>query len=138
MADDECPIYGECGGLMYLADGLTTDDGLRHEMCGLLPLEVRMAERLSLNYAAVTVAGDSSFFPAGATARGHVFHQSELVEPPSDPSISAAYRASVVGGESVDDGFGRGSVLASYIHIHFGSNPGLAEAFVEAARSNQG
>lgn len=39
-AADGLPIVGECGGLMTLAETLTTDEGDTHRMAGVLPADV--------------------------------------------------------------------------------------------------
>src|SRR5438876_1236952 len=72
------PVYGECGGLMYLARVLIDGEGRRHEMVGLLPAESTMAEaRLSLGYREAESRG-TPLLPAGARVRGHEFHWSTL------------------------------------------------------------
>lgn len=37
-------------------------------------------------------------------------------------------------GQVSSEGYHRGNVLASYVHLHFASNPGVAAAFVDACR----
>ena len=39
-------IYGECGGLMYLSQGIETLDGGRKPLVGLLPVWTKMRSRL--------------------------------------------------------------------------------------------
>ncbi|HVC33527.1 MAG TPA: hypothetical protein VNL16_08460 [Chloroflexota bacterium] len=47
------------------------------------------------------------------------------------PAEDAAY--DVLGAPVSFEGYARGSLLASYCHLHFGSNPALAPTFVAAA-----
>ena len=71
------PIYGECGGLMYLGRSLTDLQGVSHEMAGLLPLESSMAEsRLTLGYREVEALSDGPLLAKGQRVRGHEFHWS--------------------------------------------------------------
>lgn len=130
------PVYAECGGLMYLAEHIQGADGQRWPMVGALPWTVVMTERLQrFGYVEVTFTHDCVLGPAGTTARGHSFHCSQIDG--STEGISTAYRLHYTLAD-VDDaeGFIAGSVLASYIHLHFLSTPALASTFVRhAARS---
>ncbi len=127
------PIYAECGGLMYLAEALEDLQGERHAMVGLLPTTVRMRpRRLTLGYTEVRFSHDTILGPAGLAARGHEFHFST-----SDPvpgSVERAWRLERPGGGVRDEGYVVGRLLATYVHLHFGSNPGLAAGFVDACR----
>lgn len=132
------PIYGECGGLMYLGEEIVDLEDKAHPMVGALPLAVRMLPRLkSLGYREVTMTADGLLGPAGTAVRGHEFHYSELqAEPPGD--LRRAYRlAARAGGETRTEGYSRGNTLASYVHLHFGSNPEAARHLVAACRRFQ-
>jgi len=126
------PIYAECGGLMFLAESLEDVSGRVHPMVGLLPAAVRMREHgLTLGYAEVTLAATTPLGAAGTRARGQEFHASTLG--PVPPSITRAYRVSAPGGSSERlEGYLVGATLMSYLHLHFASCPGLADAFVAA------
>jgi cobyrinic acid a,c-diamide synthase len=125
------PIYGECGGLMYLADAIEDFDGATHTMVGLLPSTVRMRpRRLSLGYTEVTLQADSPFGGIGGVARGHEFHYSSLDPVPS--SIARVYSLRRRRGEERPEGYRVGNALVSYIHLHFASNPDFARSFVRA------
>jgi cobyrinic acid a,c-diamide synthase len=127
------PVYAECGGLMYLGAKLRGEDGVPHDMCGVFPYEIRMGE-LSLGYGEVTFSEANPFWQPGTSARGHVFHASEVV-PGTDDELEHVYRVRSPDGQIHREGYRRDSVLASYLHLHFGSHPELAERFVRRASS---
>lgn len=111
---------------MYLADRLEVD-GESYPMCGVLPLLTRMPAGLQIGYVEVTTIG--GLFGPGHVARGHVFHHSALAGPEPD---GCSYRMRLSrGGDEVAEGYSSNSVLASYAHLHFASDPTLAPAFVE-------
>jgi cobyrinic acid a,c-diamide synthase len=131
FADSGGPIYAECGGLMYLADALEDLDGATHDMVGLLPTIVRMRpRRLSLAYTEVTFTGATPLGDAGIAARGHEFHFSRI--DPLPDAIPRAYRLRPRRGEERAEGYVVGRALMSYVHLHFASNPALADRFVTA------
>jgi cobyrinic acid a,c-diamide synthase len=137
FAQTDRPIYAECGGMMYLGRRLWTANGGSWPMTEALPLETGMTPRLrSLGYRDVAFARDTPLGPAGTSARGHEFHYSEIRAADIEPT---AYRISGgPGGRSKAAGFIHGNILADYVHLHFGSHPGLARWFVAACEEKQG
>jgi cobyrinic acid a,c-diamide synthase len=134
------PVYAECGGLIYLGNGIhaqySGQDDRFFPLCGVLDLEFRMlARRKRLGYAEVSFNRDTFLGTRGQTARGHEFHYSELVEPADTAGLRFAYSVITDGGRQ--EGFSTENVLASYIHLHFGSYPGMARRFVNRC-SNTG
>lgn len=125
------PIYAECGGLMYLAETLENLEGERYSMAGVLPTIVHMTpRRMVLGYAEVSFVASTPLGDAGALARGHEFHFSTIDPVPA--SVTRAYRVSGRGGGDRLEGYLVGRALISYVHLHFGSNPPLAQNFVDA------
>lgn len=123
------PIYGECGGLMYLGRTLTDRDGNAWPMVDLVPYDSHLgSERVTVGYRTVTAIRDSPLLPAGAASVGHEFHYSQLTDPVSDET--AAYR--VAERENSPEGFAGGNLLASYVHLHFGTDPRVAARLVAA------
>jgi cobyrinic acid a,c-diamide synthase len=120
------PVYAECGGLIYLSQGV---EGAA--LVGLFPATAHMLpQRKALGYREVTFTRDTILGSAGTVARGHEFHYSELAMP---DAIERAWRLTRADGVALaDEGFVSGNVLASYVHLHFASNPALAESFVAA------
>jgi cobyrinic acid a,c-diamide synthase len=127
---DGGPVYAECGGLMYLAETLDDPEGRSHPMAGVFPLHVRMQPpRLTLGYREVALETDCLLGPAGARLRGHEFHASHLADP--GEGIERAFRVEAPGSPpGWRDGYRVANALASYVHLHFASRPGTAEAFV--------
>lgn len=81
FADGGGVIYAECGGLMYLANRIVARDGGVFPMAGILPLGVQMTDRLvNFGYAEVSLTADCLWGAAGARARGHSFHCSQIIE----------------------------------------------------------
>jgi cobyrinic acid a,c-diamide synthase len=127
------PIYAECGGLMYLTEGITDLEGVFHPMTGLIQAKTAMlGRRRALGYRTVTVTGDT-LFPKGASARGHEFHYSELG--PVGKGVKYAYSLSNAMKEETKEGLTAGDILASYVHLHFMSNVKFPRYFAEKVRN---
>jgi cobyrinic acid a,c-diamide synthase len=127
------PTYAECGGLMYLGRYLRWPDGAKVSLVGALPFGTVMTERLvRFGYTDVSFTADCLLGRAGGTARGHSFHYSTIDGVPDAP---CAYRVrSTLSGTESTEGYMVGSVLASYVHLHFLSMPDMGAHFVRAAR----
>jgi cobyrinic acid a,c-diamide synthase len=71
-------VYAECGGLMYLSEGIRDVHGTFFPMVGIYPTVARMLPQLKvLGYVEIEVENASGIFSLGR-ARGHEFHYSEL------------------------------------------------------------
>jgi cobyrinic acid a,c-diamide synthase len=151
------PLLAECGGLLYLGREL---DG--HKMCGALPLHANMTSRVTLGYREAVAATRTPWLKAGERVRGHEFHYTQVeqmddpargVRPPTGPErgqsaqagasytagypLPAAWTLSARGKERTE-GFVRGGVQASYLHVHWAAHRQLAWRFAQAARAAQG
>lgn len=126
------PIYAECGGLMYLAGAIRTLDGKSWPMVGLLPADAVMNDRLqALGYAEVTTTSPSLLGPAGIQFRGHQYRYSTLA--PALDSVPRIYQVQLRwGGSQFTEGYQAATVIASYIHAHWASNPSIPAAFVNS------
>ncbi len=172
-ADSGKPIYAECGGLMYLSNGIWTNKteigknpltpfpkGEFFNMAGVFPFETKMKEkRAQLGYREVELKDDCVLGKKGDTLRGHEFHYSEIIKDSNegrgtsnefnnekkyslgelvtnssllvtdvnDSSLVTCYSLLNI---NQDEGYSVKNTLASYVHIHFGSNPDIAKNFV--------
>ena len=124
------PIYAECGGLIYLCRSVAGADGGSYPMVGLVPACVEMHNRrIALGYRTVRARRSTVLLEEGQVARGHEFHWSDL-ETPLD-GTEAVYEVLENGRR---EGFWQNNLLASYIHLHFASEPRAAANFVAACR----
>jgi cobyrinic acid a,c-diamide synthase len=129
FVDADHPVYAECGGLMYLAEHIQERDGRTWPfspegrgtwpMVGALSWTVVMTERLQrFGYVEVTFTRDCLLGPAGTTTRGHSFHCSRIDGSTAETPQAYHLRYTLAGMNDAE-GFIVGSVLASYIHLHF-------------------
>ncbi|MFH7820727.1 cobyrinate a,c-diamide synthase [Neobacillus thermocopriae] len=129
------PIFGECGGLIYLGRSLTGFDGKTYSMSGVLPVDFVMdSSYLQIRYIELTTRHDSLLGCAGTVIRGQEFHQSRVV---SSEILSDFYTAKTSDGREYMDGFHQQNVVASYAHIYLNSCEGAANNFINAARRFQ-
>ena len=130
-SDDGMPVYAECGGFMYLCEEIHDLSGDRHVMAGVFPFATRMLpKRKALGYREIRLIKDTFLGPAATTARGHEFHYSERID--ASEGVETVYAvADRKGGSTAAEGHRRNRTIGSYIHLHFGSQPALAEHFVK-------
>lgn len=129
-------VYAECGGFMYLTRGICDLQGSIFPMVSIYPTVVRMLPHLSaLGYIEVEVNKTAAFLPGGRI-RGHEFHYSRLeTEDLRSDGIESVYQRTAQGGKGPSPGgYLYKRCLASYVHLHMGSNPEFAAALVQAAR----
>ncbi len=124
-------IYAECGGLIYLAEFFMTEGGEEFPLIGLVPGRIRMTDRLQcFGYHELEALADTFLFSKGKKLRSHEFHYSIWeVEKGRFKKLYA------LGGK--EQGFHDGQILASYQHLHFGQDPGLAQNFVQAVQKHR-
>jgi cobyrinic acid a,c-diamide synthase len=113
---------------MYLCEGIVDFDSRRHDMVGLVPgWSVLDKPRLSIGYRTGVARRSSFLMDAGDRVRGHEFHWSQMHE--AIPGTTAAYE---LDGEGRLEGYVDGNLLATYLHVHFGTDARLARRFVAA------
>lgn len=134
---DGMPAYAECGGFMYLTEGLVPLQGpieATHRFVGVFPVTTRMLpRRKALGYREIELAGESVIGGPGLVARGHEFHYSEISEMPA--GVERLFRVRRGSVELGLEGYRVRNCLGSYLHLHFGSCPELAVHLVENCRN---
>ena len=111
------PIVAECGGMLYLLEQLTDTHGVTTPMLGLLPGHTTMQTRLA-------ALGMQQIESGYGAMTGHTFHYSTLTTPLT-PVCTATRAQTDATGEAV---FRAGSIVATYMHTYWPSNPAFAAA----------
>ena len=123
-------VYAECGGYMYLGRMLIKNE-FAWPMCGIFDIDFEMNEnkRKCLGYRTVNQLINTVLGETNISFRGHEFHYSHCTEPDnSDTPFSIVSRSN---DSSSKTGMSKLNTLASYIHIHFLSNPVIPINFIK-------
>lgn len=127
MAADGMPIYGECGGYIYLMDRVYDTEGRPSQMAGLLRGEARLDKCL----AALGYRAAKSLWLGSGLVYGHEFHYAKAAGESGEP----LWRLSdAVGSDLGTAGQRKGNVAGSWVHLYpFGSHAFWRE-WVDLAR----
>ncbi len=128
MADNGMPIYGECGGLMYLCRSVAVDR--EYQMSGVLPAQVEMTKTIqALGYVKGRYNGRPGLWAGTVSLRGHEFHYSRVE---CDPDARFVIR--LVQGKGIQDGkdgLAEKNAIGAYTHAYFSDT--FCRRFVAAA-----
>ena len=117
-------ILAECGGFMYLSNGIEQTDGKIFKMCGLVPCVVNMTNRLDISRFGYISINDKNGIEI---AKGHEFHYSKLKAVLED---TRKFKAVKKDGRAWECIFNEKKLYAGYPHIHFfGSYKFIEEVF---------
>ena len=112
----------ECGGMIYLSQGIVADENQFYEMAGVLPFKISMRKqdrKLSLGY--------RDFDWREQRYRGHEFHYTQFL--PEEPVPTTSLRVFDAKSRPVDSPlFISKNLIASYTHLYWGET-GFLELF---------
>lgn len=115
-AENGMPIYGECGGLMYLTEGISPAEGEFYPMCGVFGCRTEMTARLQ-HFGYCRVGWDD------AQTLAHEFHHSQLIPASEMPNYHFSFDIEKPENHRRwQGGLSYKKVLAGYPHIHFYSD----------------
>ena len=111
---------------MYLCSQVKDFEGKKYQMLDLIPAEIEMTSKLQeMGYREVKAVSDNLLFKKGEKARGHVFHYSKIKKIEQNVKRNYSYRKKEEGYSTLNN------ILASYVHLHFASNPEIVNNFLE-------
>lgn len=122
-------ILAECGGMMYLCRSIRDLQGKTFDMAGLIPFNAFMTDKPVIGYMEARALRDNILCRKGDTVRGHEFHYSR-VEPEFHEGTCAFEFVRRRTGDIHYGGYAHENILASYLHVNFFGNAGLAENFL--------
>jgi cobyrinic acid a,c-diamide synthase len=132
-ADEGFPVFAECGGMMYLAQSISTG-GKEYRMAGILPADAVMTGTIqALGYSYGCWKAGPKLACPGAAIRGHEFHYSHM-----DVSGDARFAIEVSRGRGICagmDGLFSHEAVGSYTHSYFSRE--FAGSLVSAARTSR-
>jgi cobyrinic acid a,c-diamide synthase len=144
IAEDEIPVYAECGGLMYLSKSIKVgisrykknnetgeceqNSQKTYKMIGLIDADTKMTNQLTLNYTQGKILNESFLFGKVKNVRGHEFHYSKMENIHHDTKYSY-FLDKGIGISEKKDGIIVYNTIASYTHLHF-SNSKLSRNLV--------
>jgi cobyrinic acid a,c-diamide synthase len=127
-AEEGLPVYGECGGLMYLTRDI--EAGKTYRMTGVLPGRSEMTPGIQgLGYVKGRSNGSSPLLMPGQTFTGHEFHYSRVI-----PEADAKFAAQLLRGKGIhngNDGLISQNTLGMYTHSYF--IPSFSRNFIDQA-----
>ena len=128
QAEAGMPIYGECGGLMYLCGSLEADR--TYKMAGVLPARAVMTKKLqALGYVNGSFGSQPGLWTGTVAIRGHEFHYSKVeCDPEARFAIRLGQGAGIGNG---NDGMTEYSTIGAYTHAYF--TDAFCRKFVAAA-----
>ncbi|GMQ55656.1 cobyrinate a,c-diamide synthase [Vallitalea sediminicola] len=128
-ADEDIPIYAECGGYMYLHETITNLENETYEMVGIYKGGAYMKKRLqNFGYVSVKADKDTPIFNENTVFRAHEFHRS-IVDRTKEPTY--------ITGSKRDKTWQCGklykNVYGMYPHIYFPAELNIPEKFLKTA-----
>ncbi|OHD36165.1 MAG: hypothetical protein A2086_03945 [Spirochaetes bacterium GWD1_27_9] len=113
--ENNMPVYAECGGLIYLTEGIIDKDNNFYNTVGFFNIKTKMTDKLQ-RFGYIEVDYEN------IKIKAHEFHHSTLEES-NDKNYEFSYKISKLDkNKQWVCGLKRKNVLAGYPHIHFYSN----------------
>jgi len=118
LAQNNLPIYAECGGLMYMGTHIIVE-GHAYEMCGIFPAQFGLYKKpQGHGYTQFIVDQKNPFYDIGTEIKGHEFHYSKVIDWQGSDDMIAFQMIRGKGFHNNRDGVWLKNVLGLYTHIH--------------------
>ena len=130
------PIYAECGGFMYLMQGIYDFEQRFYEMVGIIPAKAQMNKKLqTVGYVKAKILQDNILGKQNDEIKGHEFHFSTQIDT-QDESFPWAFEFTKMRNNmKYKAGYAKDNIVGSYLHLHFLGSKQNAKYFVEIIRA---
>ncbi|GKX31287.1 cobyrinate a,c-diamide synthase [Vallitalea longa] len=129
-ADENIPIYAECGGYMYLHETITNLESETYRMVGIFKGGAYMKKRLqNFGYVSIKTKGRTPLFDEDTVFRAHEFHRSVVDRTEEEPTYVIGEKGNKIWycGKLYKNAYGM------YPHIYFPAEPSIPEKFLYTA-----
>lgn len=109
------PVFAECGGLMYLTQGIILTNKEFYPLCGFFKCKTTMTKKLQ-RFGYVKIKYN------GIKTKAHEFHHSTLTDIEDNDFLYKYKVTKYSNGKKWQCGLSKKNVLAGYPHVHFYSN----------------
>ncbi len=130
-AEENMPIYAECGGFMLLTKSISDTKNQRHTMANIFDVDLQFhAKPQGLGYVEAKVIAQNPYFALNTSIKGHEFHYTLADSCVEKPLFALS---SGVGMGNGEDALLYKNTFASYTHIYAPANKMWAKNFVSLA-----
>lgn len=130
------PIYAECGGFMYLMEGIYDFEQQFYPMVGIIPAKAQMHKKLQMvGYVKAKILQDNILGKAQTVFNGHEFHFSTQIEDEKVADFPWAFEFTKMRNNATyKAGYAKDNIVGSYLHLHFLGCKTAAISLAEKAR----
>lgn len=130
---DGMPVYGECGGFIYLQERFIGRDGTAYSLVGLINSASKMTDRLQrFGYVTLTAQTDNLLCKKEDQISAHEFHYAD-----SERCGDAFLAKKESSGVTYPCVVTQDHLVAGYPHLHFYASPDFAERLLRACAAYQ-
>lgn len=121
------PAFAECGGYMYLTQGIRDKEGTLHNMVGFFEGSCEMTDTLQrFGYTSIRIGPYEM--------KGHEFHHSQWVGPKEIEQEFLCAKHFGSRDETYRTGQKKNNCYGSYVHIHLRSSGGIVQSMLDHLR----
>lgn len=138
VIENGLPTYAECGGLMYLTTAIKNLAGDSFDMVGIFENTSEMTKSLQrFGYVNVKQNHATVLGAKGLSFKAHEFHRSTLNTIADEQKMYDIKKERKSNQKTWQCGYTRYNCLGGYPHIHFYSNPEVAEGFLKSCQTHK-
>ncbi|WGI16873.1 Ni-sirohydrochlorin a,c-diamide synthase [Methanonatronarchaeum sp. AMET-Sl] len=128
------PIYGECGGLLYLLNKIEYQNQ-EYKMTGALKGKGIVGENRVVGYTKIKTTKNNPLHQNQKTIKAHEFHHSEIKQLKNPKYSYKLHRGTGI--QNQKDGLTKNNTIGTYQHIHLTPYPEIAKNFLKKCKKHK-